>query len=160
MKDVEFVAIGRAHDRGYQRYLEQRYSGLPNLRATGFVDPFSSDAIHHTLSRAWVLIHPAAREGLPTAFQEASAHEVAILAHVDPGGYVSQFGQVVPNDGRIDTLEGQLRGLLESGAWLEKGKAGRAWNAQNHALPVSLAAHLAVYRQKLEEKQPARARSA
>ena len=47
------------------------------------------------LQRRPALVHPAAREGLPTAFLEASSYEMAILAFLDPDGYTSRFGRLV-----------------------------------------------------------------
>lgn len=149
MPDVDFVAIGKAHDKSFQDHLAQRYFHLPNLEVTGFIDPFTDERLHHILSRAWVLVHPAAREGLPTSFQEASSHEMAILAYVDPGNYVSCFGRVVSETGGIETLEYELRQLLDSQEWIDKGKAGRVYNLQHHAIPVSVAKHLEVYRSYL-----------
>lgn len=145
MPDVDFIAVGKAHDQSYQKFLMKRYFRLPNLEVTGFLDPFADDTLHRILSRAWVLVHPAAREGLPTAFQEASAHEVAILAYVDPNGYVSNFGRVVTADGDVELLEIELRQLLESGEWREKGRAGRAYNIVHHSIEVSVEAHIRTY---------------
>lgn len=178
MPDVDFIAIGKAHDRSYEKFLAPHYTGVPNLTITGFLDPFSRrvGCAHHPdtpvgssspcgngghsppyelfdiLSRAWVLVHPAAREGLPTAFQEASAHEVAILAEVDTDGYVSRFGRVVPPNSTLDQWESSLRSLLDTGDWRKRGRAGREWNREHHAIPVSVAAHLEAYRRHLESR--------
>lgn len=160
MPDVNFIAIGRAHDGSYQTYLAKRYFHLPNVEVTGFVDPFRDDALHDILSRAWILVHPAAREGLPTAFQEASAHEMAILAYVDPGGYVSHFGNVVSNDGSVETLRAHLREMLDSNTWRNKGRAGRQWNLEHHSIPVSVAAHYAEYHRQLRDVKRATLRCA
>ena len=132
--DFNFIAVGKAHDKSYQKYLERRYFNLPNLEVTGFIDPFRNDKLHHILSKAWVLIHPAAREGLPTALQEASAHEVAVLAYVDPGKYVSRCGRVIPKEGGLKAIENVLRELVESGEWCEQSRAGRAYNIEHHSI--------------------------
>ena len=153
MPDVEFIAIGQAHDRAYQTFLESQIAGIANLTVTGFLDPFTDGRLFEILSRAWVLVHPAAREGLPTAFQEASVHEAAILAEVDPDGYVSRFGRVVPPGGELAQWEASLRSLLESGTYREPGRAGREWNRAHHAVDVAIAAHLGAYRHHLEARQ-------
>ena len=158
MPDVDFVAVGRAHDRAYQRHLERRYFGLPNLRVTGFVDPFASNGISRILEKAWLLVHPAAREGLPTAFQEASAHEVAIIAFVDPGGYVSRFGRVVPDGDGVEGLAVAVRQMVESGEWRERGRRGRDFNARHHSIDVSAEAHLHAYEQHLSTAGEAEAK--
>ncbi len=153
MPDVDFIAVGRAHDRSYQRYLATRYFHLPNLTVTDLLDPFADDTLRRILSGAWILVHPAAREGLPTAFQEASVHEMGILAYVDPGGYVSRFGAVAPDDGSIESLATCLQTLIHSDAWRAKAKAGRQWNVERHATAVSVGAHLNVYHQKLGSRR-------
>jgi glycosyltransferase involved in cell wall biosynthesis len=149
MPTIDFIAIGQAHDTRYENYLHRKYFSLPNLEVTGFLDPFKDNKLNRILSRAWVLIHPAAREGLPTAFQEASAREVAILAYVDPGSYVSHYGRVVPKGGDIDALADELKEMIESGEWLEKGKAGREYNIKHHAINISIQRHLDVYNKLL-----------
>ena len=151
MHDVDFVAIGRAHDLSYQNYLEKKYFNLPNLEVAGYIDPFTDDRLSQILKRAWVLIHPAAREALPTALQEASVHEVAILANVNPGGYVSRFGRVVPNNLGVNGYKKHLRSLIESGAWREKGKAGRAYNLEHHTFSKSIAEHINAYASHLQK---------
>ncbi len=91
----------------------------------------------------------AAREGLPTAFQEASSHEVAILAYVNPGNYVGRFGHVVPEEGGLETLEQELRRMIETDDWHHKGKAGRVYNLEHHSIPVVVAEHMKIYRSHL-----------
>ncbi|MES2788341.1 MAG: glycosyltransferase family 4 protein [Planctomycetota bacterium] len=147
--EYDFVIVGRAHDASYQRHLECLFQGIPNLEVTGFLDPFDNQRMFHILSRAWVLVHPAQREGLATAFQEASVHEAAILAQVDPGGYVTQFGRVLPPTATAAEWAAALRLLVESGDWKALGQAGRVYNIEHHAIDVSLARHLDVYRNHL-----------
>lgn len=149
MPDVDFIAVGKAHDDMYQRYLERNFFNSPNLEVTGFVDPFRDDKLHQILCKAWILVHPAAREGLPTAFQEASVHEVAILAFVDPANYVSRFGRVAARNGGIESLERELREMIESGEWRDKGKAGREYNLMRHSIAFSVREHMKVYRSYL-----------
>lgn len=156
MPDVRFVMIGKAHDPGYQHELERRAANLPNLELLGFVDPFTDDRLQVTLNEAWLLVHPAAREGLPTAFQEASAREVAIVAFVDPAGYVSRFGAVAEESGGVDALHTAVRSLIESGEWRAKGEAGRRYNAEHHAIDVSVRAHLQAYREHQGRRRPVR----
>ena len=60
---------------------------------------------------------------MPTVFHEASAREMGIVAFVDPGGYTTRFGRVVPETGNLEELAAAVRAEIESGAWREKGKA-------------------------------------
>lgn len=151
--EYDFSLVGRAPDAGYQRHLERLWRGLSNLTATGFLDPFGDPRMFDILSRARVLVHPAQREGLATAFQEASVHETAILAQVDPGGYVTQFGHVMPPDATTADWARSLRELIESGDCQEKGRAGRQFNIEQHATAVSLRRHLEVYERHLSGKK-------
>lgn len=152
MPDVNFIAVGRANDQGYQNYLSKRYFHLPNLTVTGFIDPFLNEELQEILSRAWILLHPAAREGLCTAFQEASVNEVGILAYVDPGGYVSSFGEVLPDDGLIETFEKRVRTLLDENDWREKARAGRKWNITHHSTENAVSSHIAEYEKALSAR--------
>ena len=149
--EYDFVIVGRAHDSSYQRHLERLMEGISNLHVTGFLDPFDNRQLFDILSRACVLVHPAQREGLATAFQEASVHETAILAQVDPGGYVTLFGQVMPTNSTSTQWAVALRTFIESGAWQSLGKAGRIYNIQHHAIEVSLQKHLDIYRAHLKQ---------
>lgn len=157
--ECDFILVGRAHDASYQRHLERLFQGVPNLEATGFLDPFDNQRMFNILSRAWVLVHPAEREGLATAFQEASVHETSILAQVDPGGYVSQFGRVVPAGSTAATWAAELRSLITSGDWKSQGQAGRQYNVEQHSIEVSLQKHLDVYRHHLANQPSANMRA-
>ena len=151
MSDVDFIAVGRAHDKPYHEYLAKKYFSIPNLTVTGFIDPFKDNTLSQLLSRSWVLVLPSAKEAFPTAFQEASAHGNAVLAFVDPAGYVSQFGRVAEKVGGLQALERELRKMIESGEWREKGNAGRFYNIEHHSIPVSIKEHLRVYKMHLRE---------
>jgi len=149
MPDVQFIAIGRAHDPQYQAMLERKYFHLPNLELPGFIDSFRDERFPELLSRAWILVLPSAKEAFPTAIQEASSHECAILAYVNPFDYVARFGATADPRVGIESLEANLRGMIDSNNWREKGQAGRQWNLENHSIPVSVRKHLKVYREKL-----------
>ena len=151
MPDIDFIAVGRAHDKAYHKYLEKKYFHLPNLNVTGFIDPFKDETLSQLLSRAWVLVLPSAKDAFPTAIQEASVHEVAILSFVDSDRYMSRFGRVARKDGGLDALEHELREMINSGEWREKSKAGRAYNLERHSIAVSIAEHLKQYHVHLEK---------
>jgi len=151
MPDINFVAIGKAHDDSYQKHLEKNYFHLPNLTITGFIDPIENNALQNILARAWILVHPAAREGLCTAFQEASVNEAGILAFVDPGGYVSSFGKVM-QDIELETIEKELREMIASDDWHTKAQAGREWNIMHHSTENSALTHIAEYKRLLSNQ--------
>ena len=149
LPDYEFVMIGRAHDASYQRRIARLAQGIPNLRHVGALDPYRDADWSAWLNRAWVLVHPAVREGLATAFQEASVHEAAILAQVDPGGYTTQFGHWIAPESSVEQWAAALRNLIQSGEWQTRGHAGREYNLTHHALEYSLEQHLETYRSHL-----------
>lgn len=150
MPDIDFIAVGRAHDKLYHAHLAKKYFNLPNLTLTGFVDPFKDDTLSQMLARAWVLVLPSAKEAFPTAIQESSVHEVAVLAFVDPANYVSRFGRVAARNGGVESLERDLRKMIETGEWREKGKTGRTYNIKHHSIQISVSKHLEVYRFHLQ----------
>ncbi len=118
------------------------YGDQPNLDLVDFVDQFDSDGLSRHLSRSWILINTAAREGLPITFIEASAHRCAILSAVDPDGFTSRFGHQV-TDG--DFAAG-LRSLLENDQWRARGERGRAYVADTYETSRAVDRHMAAYR--------------
>lgn len=147
--EVRFIAVGAANDPTRDRELRRLYGGLPNLELTGFIDQFTSDALREVLARSWVLVNCSAREGLPTAFVEAAAHGCAVLACLDPDGFVTRFGHQAPPS----SLEAGLRSLLNDGRWRELGQAGRRHVSEIYSVPSAVARHLEQYRDVLARKE-------
>jgi glycosyltransferase involved in cell wall biosynthesis len=144
---VYFLAVGRSRDAAYDRGLRERYGHLPNLELTGFVDQFSSEELSSILSRSWIVVNTAAREGLPNAFLEAAAHRCAILSQVDPDGFASRFGA------RVEAADfaGGLSWLLENDRWRERGAWGQAHVRQIFELSRAVDEHLAVYQELMQD---------
>ena len=117
---VTFVAVGRSRDRRYDASLRREYRSLPNLRMTGLIDPFGSDALANILSESWILVSTGARPGLPDAFVEGAAHSCAILSDADPDGFASRFGYHAAQG----DLAAGLETLLANDAWRELGERG------------------------------------
>lgn len=140
--DVKFIAVGASNDRGWDKYLHERYGSLPNLDMRGFVDQFRSNELSHILGASWILMNTSAREGLPNSMLEAAAHCCAILSSVDPDNFAVDFGLHVQDD----DFEAGLRYLLAEDRWREKGRA--AWNyvAETFATGPAIDGHLAAYR--------------
>lgn len=143
---VQFTAAGQSRDKRWEEQLKERYGNLPNLKLVGFLDQFRSSALSDLLAQSWILVNTAVREGLPTVFLEALAHQCAILSHVNPGSVVSQFGYHAA-DG--DFARG-LGLLLEEDAWRGKGKAGYEYVRDNFELDRVIEKHLAVYQSLLD----------
>ncbi len=146
--DVRFVAVGRAHEAGYDRQLREKYGGVPNLEMPGFVPRFGSPGITEYYEKAWILVNASAREGLPYTFIEAAAHGVAILSSLDPDGFASRFGYHV-EDG---DFESGLGALLKDDAWRERGEAGARFVAARWGVAESVDRHLELYRSLLDER--------
>ena len=143
--EVHFLAAGKSRDIRYERILRQAYENLPNLEMLGFIDQFQSARLSNLLASSWILVNPAAREGLPNAYIEAAAHGCAILSAVDPDGFTSNFGYHV----RDDDFEAGLRSLLEGNRWRELGERARNYVQEVFALDRAIDQHLLVYDQAL-----------
>ena len=143
--DVRFVAVGASRDPRWDAELRARYADVPNLEMTGFIDQFRSNRLGEILQQSWVLVNTAAREGLPNAFLEATAHRCAILSAVDPDGFASQFGYHVQDD---DFARG-LAWLLAEGRWQAMGERGARHVRDSFAVDRALDCHEEVYRQAL-----------
>jgi len=143
--DVDFVAIGRAHNLEYERELRRHYSEIPNLDLVGYVDQFSSSALSDHLARAWVLVNTSAKEALPNTFVEACAHRCALLSSLDPDQFASRFGELITDD----DYEGGLRRLLDGDRWSALGQAGYDYVMANNELGAAAQLHIDAYRSVL-----------
>jgi glycosyltransferase involved in cell wall biosynthesis len=139
--EVEFIMLGKSRDSSQDRWLRERYGGLPNVNMIGFVDQYKDPRFEEILDGTWILINTASREGLPASFQEAAAHQCAILSHVDPDHYASRFGYWA----RSNDFEAGLRALLEGDAWREKGRAAYEYVLKTNAVDAAIDRHEEVY---------------
>lgn len=115
--DVLFVAVGRAHEAGYDRSLRQTYGRLPNVELPGFINRFDSGELYRWYEQAWVLVNTSAREGLPYTFVEGAAWGCSILSSLNPDGFAQRFGYHAQQD---DYEQGLSR--LLAGEWRLKGR--------------------------------------
>lgn len=139
---VDFIAIGKAHDAAWDRELRERYAALPNVEMLGYVDPYQSNTISEVLDKSWILINTASREGLPAAFVEAASHRCAILATVDPDGFASGFGYFAESPEALST---GLDFLLEGDRWREYGEKAHAYAREHFEESRVVQKHLALY---------------
>jgi glycosyltransferase involved in cell wall biosynthesis len=142
---VRFIAMGQARTKARTGELRRRYRNLSNLELPGFLDQFSSNQFQQTLSRSWILVNTALREGLPRSFLEAAYFKCAILSRVDPDGFASRFGRRVEND---DFAAG-LRSLLAQEAWRAHGEEAHRYVAGKYGVEQSVGQHLKVYHRLL-----------
>jgi glycosyltransferase involved in cell wall biosynthesis len=141
LPDVDFVAIGKAHNLDYEKELRSAYGHIPNLDMVGYVDQFTSDRLSQELGRAWILVNTSAKEALPNTFVEAAAHRCAIVAGVDPDQYASRFGRYVKDD----DYAAAISALLAGDEWCSRGQ--RAFESINtsHALAAATQRHIENY---------------
>lgn len=140
--DVHFIAVGAANSARMDRLLRRRYGAIDNLELTGFLDRFASRRFDEILSRSWVLVNTAAREGLPVTFLEAASYRCAIVSQVNPDEFASRFGY---HAGAGD-FEVGLRTVLENDRWRACGEAAYDYVRTTHALDIVIDKHLEVYR--------------
>jgi glycosyltransferase involved in cell wall biosynthesis len=144
---VTFIAVGKSRDKNYDDYLRGKYGKLPNLKLIGFVDQFNSQELFEILGKSWILINTASREGLPNSYIEAAAHRCAILSHVDPDDFASQFGvKVLGTD-----FAGGLEKLLKNNLWRELGERGHRYVKDTFELSNATEQHLRVYNTLLQK---------
>ena len=145
---VRFLAAGKSRDPGFEKTLRDRYGNLANVEMLCFIDQFSGTELSRLLSRSWILVNTAAREGLPNAFIEAAAHGCAILSAVDPDSFASRFGHHVADD---DFVRG-LTSLLESNHWQQLGEAGRDYVQRVFSLKPAIDRHIQIYTELLAHR--------
>jgi glycosyltransferase involved in cell wall biosynthesis len=143
--NVHFIMTGSSRDKIYDQELRDKFSKSPNIELTGFINQFESDQLSSILSRSWILINTAAREGLPTSFIEACAHKCAILSSLDPDGFSSQFGYYSSDD---DFSEG-LKFLLQDNRWKELGQKGYDYVNEFYSLEKAMERHINIYQSLL-----------
>lgn len=143
--EVRFLAMGQARTPEITALLRQQYGGLPNLELEGFVDQFTSTRFQEVLSRSWILVNTALREGLPRSFLEAASFKCAILSRVDPDGFASRFGHRVEDD----HFAAGLRLLLQDGSWRRKGEEAHAYVSEKYGFEASIAQHVEAYSRAL-----------
>lgn len=139
--DVHFIAMGKSRDMKWDSYLRDKYKNVPNLELTGFINQFSSNKHTEILDKSWIMINTATREGLPNAFIESASHKCAILSHVNPDDFASEFGYHAKDD---DFVEG-LQYLLENDRWKDLGKKGHDYIENTFEINKSIQQHISIY---------------
>jgi glycosyltransferase involved in cell wall biosynthesis len=145
---IQFFAAGKSRDPKYEHQLRDHYGNLQNLQLLGFIDQFQTSALSDLMSKSWILVNPAAREGLPNAYIEAAAHGCAILSAVDPDGFTSRFGYHVKDD----NFSAGLFWLLEDERWKLLGERGRRFVSDVFALDHAINQHINAYENVLFSK--------
>ena len=137
---VRFAVIGGGTGR-YTTDIRERAARLANVTFTDFIDQAADQSLFDYLSKAWVLVNAAAREGLPLTFIEAAAHRCAILSERNPDGYASKFGYHVADGNFAKGLEW----LLADDNWRLAGERGHAHVMRDHDADSAISRQLAIY---------------
>jgi glycosyltransferase involved in cell wall biosynthesis len=143
---VKFLAAGQSRDSDWDKYLREKYGDLPNLEMLGFINQFEGKKLWEILSRSWVMVNTAAREGLPNALKEAAASGCSILSAVDPDQFASRFGYLAD---RNDFEQG-LDELLKDDNWKTRGLKARQYVNEEYELKKSIDKHILIYQKLLE----------
>jgi glycosyltransferase involved in cell wall biosynthesis len=144
---VHFITIGKSRDPKWDHYLRRRYAGIPNLEMVGFVDQFSSKRHAQFRNKSWIMINTATREALPNSFLESAAQKCAIISHVDPDGFASNFGY----HAREDDFTAGLTFLLENDRWRQRGEAGHKYVKAVFATDLAMDRHMAIYQSLIQQ---------
>ncbi len=139
--EVQFIVTGHGHVPSKDRQIRDSAAQLPNVQLTGFLDQFRDERLSGVLERSWILVNTSAKEALPNAFIEASAHGCAILSEFDPDEFTSRFGCVVMNGDFV----GGLRYLLQDRRWERRGSQGRKYVRAVFEQSKAIQSHLNVY---------------
>lgn len=143
---VNFLVVGKSRDKNWETFLHKQYKKFPNIRFTGFIDQFSSDEHARIREKSWISVNAATREAMPNSILESAAARCAILSHVDPDGFASQFGYHAENN---DFEEG-LRHLLEKDRWRECGEKGYQYVKETFEMNRAIQLHMDIYKKLLE----------
>ena len=138
---VKFIAMGKSRNKEWNEFLKKKYSNIPNIEMTGFIDQFSSNQHSNILEKSWIMVNTATREALPNSFLEAAAHKCAILSFVDPDGFASQFGYHAKDE---NFAEG-LKFLLENNRWKERGERGYYYVKRTFEMDQAIDLHVKEY---------------
>jgi glycosyltransferase involved in cell wall biosynthesis len=139
--DIQFIAPGKSQNQQWGQYLRKRFGSMPNVEMPGFIDQFSHHTLWKILEKSWILVNTATREGLPTSFLEALAHQCAILSKSNPESITERFGVHV----QCDEFEEGLERLLSENNWQQKGKMGYQYVLDNYELNNVIDQHLKIY---------------
>ena len=150
---VRFIAAGGSKDKGWDRYLRNKYADVPNLEMIGFVDQFRNPELHsRILQDSWIMVNTSTKEALPNnVFLESAAHKCAILGGLDyRDGFTANFGYCALDQ---DFVTG-LRWLLENDRWKERGEKGFVHVKEQYNTDLVISQHLHVYESALKGVSP------
>jgi len=147
--EVNFKIAGKARVPDYETQLKNTYSRFSNIHFLGFIDQFEGNAHSKLLSEAWILMNTAVREGLPNSFVEAAGHRCAILSHVNPDNFATEFGYHVTDA----NFHQGLQSLLENNLWRKMGEKGFQYVNSTYEVTAAMDAHEEMYKKAFAQKK-------
>ena len=152
--DVEFYCLGKTNF-GFD---QTPWKNVKNLHFTGFI---SQEEKFKLLEKACVSVNTSVYECLPVAFLEACAYKCAILSHVNPDNFASEFGWWTPLDGYrnfpfkmenvVYNFSLGLSRLLENDTWKIAGERGHQFIKKYCNTPVVIDNHIKMYKELVEK---------
>ena len=152
--DVEFYCLGKSNF-GFD---QTPWKNVKNLHFTGFI---SQEEKFKLLEKSWVSVNSSVYECLPVAFLEACAYKCAILSHVNPDNFASEFGWWTPLDGYrnfpfkmenvVYNFSLGLSRLLENDTWKIAGERGHQFIKKYCNTPVVIDNHIKMYKELVEK---------
>ncbi len=146
--EVKFIVMGKSRDKKWETFLYKQTEKTQNIKFMGFIDQFSSNEHARLLEQSWIMVNTATREALPNSFLESAASKCAILSHVDPDGFASQFGY----HAKTNDFEDGLRFLLGNDQWRKRGEAGYQYVKETFEMEKAMQKHIDIYKQLLARK--------
>ncbi len=143
--EATFLMVGRAEDAGWQAKLESLAAPITNLRLLGYLDKFDDDRFYDVYDSSWILVNTASREAHPLTFFEAAGRGCAILSHVNPDDFASEFGYWADDE----DFDSGLSYLLTDDRWRRHGAKAHAYVYKYYRYDLAAEAHLKMYTELL-----------
>ena len=129
---VQFVMIGRAGQREWQRKLESRINQVDNI---SYLGELSQDKINEYLESAHILVNTSKYEGFSNAFIQAWIRKIPVVSLiVDPDKLLSKSGLGYCS-GNFDNLCHDVHRLINDRHLRESiGKKARQYACEQHSI--------------------------
>jgi len=145
---VDFIMMGKSRNQKWEKSLKREAQNIPNVEMLGHINQFTSNLHSEVLSKSWVMVNPAAREGLPNSFIEAASYQCALLSSVNPDDFSSNFGYYA----KEDDFEAGLHYLLKDDNWKTHGLRGYEHIKETFELNKSIDRHIKIYEGLVQNK--------
>ena len=133
---ARFVMVGRPAGGEYQKNLESRMAGLPNLDYRGALP---IEQVNELLAKSHVFVNTSTNEGLPNTFVQAWMREVPVVGMVWDPDDILKPGTVGFCSGSFEQMVKDVRKLFENPALRdEMGRRAREYALEHHSLKKNM----------------------